>query len=90
MIIERPSHETVIGVANCKYLAAVDVLYGSEESDTMRYVRFGDVGYNDAINLYPDEFDSFRALLDEVEAYLKKPNLVELHQIKPNSNHAGY
>jgi len=90
MIIERPSYETIIATADCKYIAAVEALYGSEESNAIRYVRFGDVGYNDAINLYPDEFDSFRALLDEVEAYLKKPNLVELHQIKPNSNHAGY
>ena len=73
MIIERPSHETIIVTPNCKYIASVEVLYGSEESDAMRYVRFGDVGFNDAINLYPDEFDSFRELLDEVEAYLKKP-----------------
>jgi len=68
MIIERTFHETIIAIPDCKYIAAVEVLHGSEESDTMRYVRFGDVGYNDAINLYPDEFDWFRALLDEVES----------------------
>ncbi len=71
-IIERTSHETIIATADCKYIAAVEVLYGSEEADAIRYVRFGDVGYNDVINLYPDEFDGFRELLNEVEAYLKK------------------
>lgn len=79
MIIERTSHETIIAIPDCKYIAAVEALYGSEESDAIRYVRFGDVGYNDAINLYPDEFDGFRELLDEVEAYLKRPN----QEIKP-------
>lgn len=82
MIIERLSHETIIVTPDCKYIAAVEALYGSEESDAIRYVRFGDVGFNDAINLYPDEFDAFRGLLDEVEAYLKQSNLVELHQTK--------
>ena len=76
MIIERPSRETIIATADCKYIAAVEALYGSEEADAIRYVRFGEVGFNDAINMYPDEFDAFRELLNEVEAYLKKPNLV--------------
>ena len=75
MIIERPSHETIIATADCKYVSAVEALYGSEEADAIRYVRFGDVGYNDAINLYPDEFDAFRELLNEVETYLRaKPD----------------
>lgn len=82
MIIERPSHETIIVTPNCKYIASVEVLYGSEESDVLCYVRFGEVGFSDEINLYPDEFDAFRRLLDEVEAYLKQSNLVELHQTK--------
>lgn len=73
MIIERPQHETIISVPSCKYLAAVESLYGSEDIDAFhaRYVRFGDVGFNDAIHLYPDEFDTFRELLAEVEAYLR-------------------
>lgn len=71
MILERPSHETIIATPNCKYVAAVEALYGSEESDAIRYVRFGEVGFKEPIHLYPDEFDGFRDLLDEVEAYLK-------------------
>lgn len=86
MIIERTSHETIIATTDCKYIAAIEMLFGSEEADALRYARFGDVGFGDAIHLYPDEFDGFRELLDEVEAYLKKPNLVELHQIEPDSH----
>ena len=71
-IIERASHETIIATAECRYVAAVDKLYGSEGFASLRSVRFGDVGLNDAINLYPDEFDAFRELLNEVETYLKK------------------
>lgn len=72
MIIERPSHETIIATADCKYVAAVEVLYGSEDHDALRSVRIGEIGFNDAIQLYPDEFDGFRELLNEVEMYLKK------------------
>ena len=89
MIIERTSHETIIATTDCKYIAAIEMLFGSEEADALRYARFGDVGFNDALNLYPDEFDAFRRLLDEVESYLKKPNFVELHQIEPDSTPHG-
>lgn len=72
MIIERPTHEIIIAVPDCKYLAAVEALYGSEDGDTVRYVRFGTVGFEDSMYMYPDEFNGLRHLLDEVEAYLKK------------------
>jgi len=89
MIIERTSHETIIATTDCKYIAAIEMLFGSEEADALRYARFGDVGFGDALNLYLDEFDAFRRLLDEVESYLKKPNFVELHQIEPDSTPHG-
>ena len=72
MIIERTSHETIIATTDCKYIAAIEMSFGSEEADALRYARFGDVGFSDALNLYIDEFDAFRELLDEVESYLKK------------------
>ena len=71
MIVDRPTHEVIIAVPDCKYLAAIEALYGSEDHDTCRYIRFGVVGYADGVSLYPDEIDGLRHLLDEVEAYLK-------------------
>lgn len=52
MIIERPMHEVIIAVPECKYLAAVEALYGSEDHDTVRYIRFGVVGYEDGVESY--------------------------------------
>lgn len=75
MIIERTSHETIITTADCKYIAVVEAFYGSEKYDPNRSVRFGEVGFNNAICLYLDEFDAFRELLNEVETYLRaKPD----------------
>lgn len=72
MIIERPTHETIIAVPDCAYIAAIEALYGSDDRDTCRYIRFGSVGYSDAVSLYPDDINGFRHLLDEVEAYCRQ------------------
>jgi hypothetical protein len=72
MVIDRPTHETIIAVEDCKYLAAIEALYGSEDHDTVRYIRFGTVGFEESVCMYPDEFNGFRHLLDEVESYLNQ------------------
>lgn len=71
MIIERPTHEVIIAVPDCNYLAAIEALYGSEDDDTCRRIRFGVVGSSDSVDLYPDQIAGFRHLLDEVEKYFK-------------------
>ena len=73
MILERSSHETLIAVPDCMYIAAIEAVYGSEGDDveaSSRYIRFGAVGYSEPMNLYPDQIEGLRHLLDEVEKYL--------------------